>query len=132
MIEKHLIVQPEEPTERQFFVHLKEHRLTTTRCPACGTLAFPPRPWCHVCLSPDLEWIDLSGRGKLTAFSTKERGTRFNAPDVIGLVDLDEGVRLLSRIVAPLDDLRLGQLVTVEFIDVGDGVVLHQFLPVGD
>lgn len=114
---------------RTFFANLGERRLTTTRCRSCGTLAYPPRVWCHVCLSDDLEWVALSGRGTLVAFSTQETGIRFRAPDVLGLVDLEEGVRLLSRIAAPLDALEIGGPVLLDFVEVEPGLVLHQFVP---
>jgi hypothetical protein len=114
---------------RAFFAALAERRLTTTRCRACGTVAFPPRVWCHSCLSEDLEWIALSGRGTLAAFSTQEQGLRFAAPDVLGLVDLAEGVRLLSRIDASYESLRIGEPVVLGFVEAAPGLVLHQFAP---
>lgn len=118
-----------DPVSTRFFSLLAERRLCTTRCRACGTLAFPPRAWCHVCTSDALDWVDLSGRGTLAAFSTQETAVRFRAPDVIGLVDLAEGVRVLSRIAAPYEDLSLGQPLAVDFFEAEPGLVLHQFRP---
>jgi uncharacterized OB-fold protein len=112
-----------------FFELLASGRLCTTRCNACETLAYPPRTWCHACTSEDLDWVDLSGRGTLVAFSTQETATRFRAPDVIGLVDLDEGVRMLSRIAGTYEELRIGQTVTVAFFEAEPGLTLHQFVP---
>lgn len=111
-----------------FFAELREHRLTTTRCRACDSLRFPPRPWCPDCLSEDLEWVGLSGRGRLAAFSTQETGLRFRVPDVIGLVDLEEGIRVFSHIAGRHEDLRIGAAVTVEFITVEPDLVLHRFV----
>jgi uncharacterized OB-fold protein len=111
------------------FELLASRRLCTTRCRSCGVLAFPPRAWCHACTSEDLEWVDLSGRGTLAAFSTQESGYRFRAPDVIGLVDLAEGVRLLSRIAASYDALEIGQAVKVDYVEAEPGLILHQFVP---
>jgi hypothetical protein len=49
---------------------------------------------------------------------------------VIGLVDLEEGCgRVLSRIAAPFQTLRIGQPLRVGFLDLPGGLVLHQFLP---
>jgi hypothetical protein len=112
---------------QRFYAELREHRLTTTRCRACGTLRFPPRAWCPDCMSDNLEWVMLSGRGRLAAFSTQETALRFRAPDVIGLVDLEEGVRLLSHIVGAYEELRVGDAVTVDFVEVEPGLVLHEF-----
>jgi uncharacterized OB-fold protein len=113
---------------RRFFDLLAEGRLATTRCNSCGLLAYPPRAWCHVCTA-DVSWVDLSGRGTLAAFSTQETAARFRAPDVIGLVDLEEGVRVLSRIAGAYEELSIGQQVTVDFFEAEPGLILHQFVP---
>lgn len=123
-----MIDPPDEPASR-FFAELRERRLTTTRCRACGALRFPPRVWCPACLSDDLEWVELSGRGRLAAFSTQETGLRFRAPDVLGLVDLEEGVRLLSHVAGRHSDLAIGQPVRVDYVEVEPGLVLHRFIP---
>jgi uncharacterized OB-fold protein len=113
----------------RFFTELRGRRLMTTRCRACGSLRFPPRAWCPDCLSEDLEWVELSGRGRLAAFSTQETAIRFRAPDVIGLVDLDDGVRVLSHIAGRYEDLSIGDAVSVDFVEVEPGLVLHSFMP---
>lgn len=112
---------------RRFFEELNARRLATTRCPDDGWL-YPPRPWCPRCLREDLEWAELSGLGTLAAFSTQETAVRFRAPDVIGLVDLDEGVRLLTHVAGRYEDLAIGMRVRLRWIDV-DGQTLHSFAP---
>jgi uncharacterized OB-fold protein len=121
---------------RTFYARLRERRLSTTRCEACGALSFPPRTFCPPCLGADasrggdMVWVDLSGRGSLHAFSQNHRALFFQKPDVIGLVDLEEGCgRILSRIDAPLETLRIGQRLRVDFLDLPGGLVLHQFRP---
>lgn len=53
----------------RFYIELKENaRLMGTRCPGCGSVYFWPRSWCHDCYE-DCEWVEMSGRGKLTLFS---------------------------------------------------------------
>jgi uncharacterized OB-fold protein len=111
----------------RFFEELGAGRLATTRCPDHGWL-YPPRLWCPACLREDLEWAELSGHGTLGAFSTQETALRFAAPAVIGLVDLDEGVRMLSHIAGRYEELRLGQRVRVDFQEI-DGMTLHRFVP---
>ncbi len=112
---------------RRFFAELRERRLCTTRCRACGTLRFPPRLWCPDCLSEELEWVALSGRGRLVAFSTQETAIRFRAPDVLGLVDLEEGVRILSLIAGAYQELAIGDEATVDFFELEPGTTLHRF-----
>jgi len=121
---------------RAFYSRLAERRLSTTRCEECGALSFPPRGHCPACAAADasrgrrVRWADLSGRGTLHAFTQIERAFFFAKPDVIGLVDLEEGCgRILSRIAAPFESLRIGQHVRVDFLDLPGGLVLHQFRP---
>ncbi|MDP3936762.1 MAG: OB-fold domain-containing protein [Deltaproteobacteria bacterium] len=77
-----------------------------------------------------MEWVDLSGRGSLHAFSQNYQALFCPKPDLIGLVDLEEGCgRVLSRIDAPYDDLRIGQPLRMDFLELPGGLFLHQFLP---
>ncbi len=125
-----------DETARTFYAKLRERRISTTRCDSCGILSFPPRAVCASCSEGDasrggaVTWVDLSGRGTLHAFSQNHQAIFFGKPDVIGLVDLEEGCgRLLSRIDAPIDQLRIGQPLVVDFMDLPGGFVLHQFRP---
>ena len=126
-----------DETARTFYARLRERKLSTTRCDECGTLAFPPRAFCPACAGADasrggaLSWIDLCGRGTLHAFSQNHQAFFFAKPDVIGLVDLEEGCgRILSRIDAPISALQIGQPLVVDFVELPGGLVLHQFRPV--
>lgn len=77
-----------------------------------------------------MSWVDLSGRGTLHAFSQNHQALFFGKPDVIGLVDLEEGCgRILSRIDAPIETLRIDQPLVVDFLELPENLVLHQFRP---
>ena len=126
-----------DETARTFYAKLRERRISTTRCDSCGTLSFPPRSVCATCSEGDaskggaMTWVDLSGRGTLHAFSQNHQALFFRKPDVIGLVDLEEGCgRILSRIEAPISELRIGQALLVDFMELPGAVILHQFRPV--
>jgi uncharacterized protein len=93
---------------RPFWDAVEAGRLTTTRCRACGFLTFPPKPICPDCWTTDVEYIELSGRGTLrsyTEINVAPAVFRDEAPYVIGIIDLDEDVRLLSRVQATWDEL---------------------------
>jgi uncharacterized OB-fold protein len=52
-----------------FFRALKEEgKLMGARCPSCGSIYCPPRSWCHDCYE-DTEWVEMSGKGELIAFT---------------------------------------------------------------
>ncbi len=114
----------------KFYAALRERRFRGTRCIACGHVPFPPREHCTRCSAETMEWIDLPVRGTLHAFSQQHRSWRFAKPDVIGLVAL-VGVSglVLTKINARLETLEIGQLVDVEFLEVGPELVVHQFRP---
>jgi uncharacterized OB-fold protein len=118
---------------RFFWDGLRERRLRIQRCLACHHLQHPPAPMCVGCHGFELGWIDASGRGRIHSFVVAEhpRIPPFAYPNVIVLVDLEEGTRLVSRLVgmAP-DEVRIGQAVEVEFEPVDDELTLHCFRPV--
>ena len=108
---------------RPFWDALADGRLTTTRCAACGTIGFPPRNLCRGCWSRDLRWTTLSAGGTLYSFTRVHvvpGAFRADAPYAIGLVDLDDGPRLMCRLVGevgPGDLDRRTALVVLRYAD---------------
>ena len=86
---------------RFFWEGLARDELLAQRCDGCGALRHPPGPVCTRCHS--LEWraVKLAGTGRLYSWTVIHHAAHpaFDYPHVIGLIDLDEGL----RIVAPLD-----------------------------
>ena len=118
----------------RFREELRERRLRFPRCPRCRRTFVPPRERCSRCLSRELEWIDAPARGSLYAFTQQKVALRFVRPDVLGVVELafeDGPARVLTRIDGSFDALAIGMPVELDFVDLGDGVVLHQFRPAG-
>jgi uncharacterized protein len=92
-----------------------EGRLLVQRCTACEHRQFYPRPFCVRCAGP-VEWIEASGLGSLYTFTVVRqfRGEPFGSelPYVVGMVDLDEGVRMLGTLTdVAVDDVRIGMPV---------------------
>ena len=89
---------------------LTAHALELQRCDGGGQVIFYPRPMCPSCMSDDLTWTKVSGRGVVHAFTIPHRhpNKAFAAevPYVVALIELEEGVRLLSTLVdvAPTPD----------------------------
>jgi uncharacterized OB-fold protein len=109
-----------------------EGRLLIQQCPHCETRQFYPRPFCIHCLSPDIEWIEAKGSGKIHTFSVVERTSdpRFidHLPYVLAIVELDEGVKMTTRIVgAQIDALQCDMPVQVVFEELNADVALPVF-----
>jgi uncharacterized OB-fold protein len=103
---------------QDFAVHLKDGRLMGSVCRECGSSTFPPRADCPRCLSDEFAFKEWSGRGRLITYSTvtaAPSGFEEMAPYTLGVVDLEEGGRLLAWIgeTLPLTELVLEMPVQV-------------------
>ena len=79
-----------------------KYRLLGSRCRSCGAVYHPRRHVCPRCGSRDLEDVGLSKRGRLLAFTVVRRAPSDldeYKPYIVGLVELQDGVRVLSQIV---------------------------------
>jgi uncharacterized protein len=84
-----------------FAQHLKDGTLMGTKCKKCGATSFPPRADCGECLSPDFEFVEYTGKATLHTYSRIDAApTGFDdvVPYTVGVVDLEEGGRLLAWI----------------------------------
>ncbi|MBO0741943.1 MAG: OB-fold domain-containing protein [Hyphomicrobiaceae bacterium] len=87
---------------KPFWDALGEGRLMTTRGRTSGRLTFPPKPFCPHSWEREIEWVELSGRGKLythTLIHATPAAFIGEAPIRNGIVDLDEGLRVAARIM---------------------------------
>jgi uncharacterized OB-fold protein len=87
---------------KPFWDALAEGRLITTRGRSSGRLTFPPKPFCPYDWGREVEWVGLSGRGKLyaqTVIHAVPAAFAREAPIRNGIVDLDEGLRVAARIL---------------------------------
>lgn len=115
-----------------FWEYTRNHELRVQQCQSCGKLRFYPRSICPNCLSYDTEWVHVRGRGKIYSFTVSYRypshGFKAEVPYVIALIDLDEGVRMMSNIVGCRpEDVKIGLPVEVVFDDVTPEVTLPKF-----
>ncbi len=85
------------------------------------------------CLSDALHFVASPGRGVIYSFTVVHRAPleelRPLAPYTLALVDLDEGVRLMSNITGDPRHVRIGLPVTIQFVDVTEAVTLPVFRP---
>ena len=125
-----------DPVTRPYWESLQAHAMRVQRCGGCGRFVFYPRAVCPGCLSDDLVWTRVSGRGVVHAFTIPHRhpNPAFGAalPYVVILVELEEGVRLLSNLVGvdPTPEaVRIGMPVEIVYDDVTPEVTLPKFRP---
>ena len=123
------------PETQPFWDGCKEHRLVLPRCRHCDKFHYYPRAHCPHCWSRDLDWVQVSGKGKLYSYLINHRpapGFEDDAPYSIAVVELEEGPRMLTNIVEVAqtpEELKLDMPVEVVFDDASDSVTLPKFRP---
>jgi hypothetical protein len=123
------------PYNAEFWEAAADGRLVIQRCDGCDVSVYPPRSACPECLG-DLVWEESEGTGSLYSY------THLHHPDppgavpetatpVVGCIaELDEGVRIASRLVVDdPDSLAIGMDLTVTFGETPDGRAVPLFEP---
>jgi uncharacterized OB-fold protein len=122
-----------------FWSAAAQQRLSMPRCRACAGFVWPPRPTCGECGSEQLDWTDLSGRGRIYSFTIIRQvvgGAAVKAferdlPYVVAWIDLDEGPRFTSNVVGcPVEAVTIGMAVEVTFEQASADIWLPKFKPV--
>lgn len=128
--------RPEIPEVTQpFWDAAKRHQLMMPRCPSCNRYFWYPREACPHCLQPGWEWTPVSGKGRLHTFTIVRQPAHpaFNldVPYVYAVVQLEEGVRMISNVVecAIPDDVRVDMPLEAVFDDVTEEWTLVKFRP---
>ncbi len=119
-----------------FWEATREGRLLVQWCTACDRGVFYPRVFCPHCAAgaDALEWRTASGRANVYAAVVEHKpqaaGAQFlgGQPYCVALVDLEEGVRMLTNVVGcPADDVHSGMAVAVTWEALSDGRQLPLF-----
>ena len=108
--------------QKPYFTGLQAHKLLIPWCKACGKPHFYPRSACPHCWSEeDYDWREAKGTGVVHTFTV----VRANPPPAfvsmlpfpVAVIELHEGVRLLSNIVGDYEAMAIGDNVVVEFVE---------------
>ncbi len=107
--------------------------LLIQECTACGRRQFYPRAICTHC-GGEPKWLTASGYGTLYTFSLVRQNLvqPFKAmlPYVLAMVDLDEGVRMMTNITdCDLDDVAIGMPLEVHMVEAKPGLWVPYWRP---
>jgi len=121
---------------RHYWQSAADGTLVLQRCTQCDQFQFYPRSLCATCAG-DTEWVPASGRGTLYTYTVirQNRAEAFAdlSPYAVGIVELDEGVRMMSNIVdCAIDALVVGMPLEVVILRAADDVGLPFWRPLGD
>ncbi len=128
------------PEGDAFWAATKEHKLMLPAGPD-GTPFWYPRANAPGTLEP-IQWVESTGEGTVYTYSTHfigpSKAYKGDPPHIVALIDLDEGVRMMSNLVRDEegypsldpDAVKIGMRVKVVFHDVTDEITLPKFAPV--
>jgi len=124
------------PTSRiqKFWDGVKEGKIYTTKCKKCEKLFFPPVADCPTCLSSDMDWVELSGEGKIETFThipVMPATFQQYEPYTVAIARLKEGVRVVAWLTGvKLEDTKVEMKVKLAAKVTSEGMLTYEFVPI--
>ncbi|MFX1448558.1 MAG: Zn-ribbon domain-containing OB-fold protein [Promethearchaeota archaeon] len=121
--------EEKEFTIQNYLEFIQNKKLMGSKCKDCGTINVPVRKLCTVCNSLNMEWIPLSGKGELAAFTSITVGTPYfielgydrNRPYCFSVIKLDEGPMVSAQLVgvdeSKPETIKIGMPLKVKFLE---------------
>lgn len=118
------------PLTEPYWTGLAEGELRHQRCRQCGNAWLPAREECPRCLADEWEWTPASGRGRIISWVVYHQAFHpafaDRLPYNVAVVELDEGPRMVTNILAPEEDLAIERNVVLQIEDES-GVSVPRF-----
>ncbi len=116
-----------------YWHYISSGKLCLQFCPTCKQYIFYPRALCPYCLRSELEWKEVTGKGRVYSYTIVHISAlpdfQDETPYIYALVELAEGIRMPSNLIdCPLDKVRVGLSVELTFIK-RRGKILPVFKP---
>ena len=116
---------------RRYWDSVNGEAMEVPRCRDCGAVHFYPHALCVSCMSPNLEYIAVSGHGTVytyTVIRSPQPAFKGMEPYVVANVELDEGVRMMANVLTDdVDGIRIGTRVRLVYQPVTPDLKLPQF-----
>lgn len=116
---------PQSEFTSRFWDGLAVRQFLATQCEDCRRFSFPPKPFCPHCWGRRVGWCALRPRGTVysaTVVHAAPKVFQAQAPYTVGIVDLDEGVRIATRLIdAPAGVAVIGRPAELIVVEHDDG-----------
>ena len=114
-----------------FVGYLEKGKVMYTRCKDCGLVFFPPRADCYQCLTSNMEWLEVSGKGRLISYSKLEYapvGFGDDLPYAIALLEYGD-YKVFGRIDnnIPEEDIKVGMEMETRVNTLPNGQLNYVF-----
>jgi uncharacterized OB-fold protein len=123
------MAEEKEITVQSYLEYINNKKLMGSKCRKCNETFVPPRKLCTSCNSTELDWIEMSGKGKIAAFSCIGVGTTFmvnkgysmKKPYCFSVIQLDEGPMVSGQLIgvdeSKPESIKIETPVKVSFIE---------------
>ncbi|MFX0019324.1 MAG: Zn-ribbon domain-containing OB-fold protein [Promethearchaeota archaeon] len=121
--------EDKEFTIQNYLEFIQNKKLMGSKCKDCGMLYTPVRKLCTKCNSLNMEWVEMSGKGELAAFTCITVGTPYfiekgydrNKPYCFSVIKLEEGPMVSAQLVgvneSKPETINIGMPVKVKFLE---------------
>jgi uncharacterized OB-fold protein len=114
-----------------FVSYLEQGKVMGTKCKGCGLKFFPPRADCYQCLSSEMEWFEVAGKGKLITYSKLQYGPvgfEGDLPYAIALADFGD-YKVFGRMAGdiPENEIKVGMVVRAVANNLPNGQLNYVF-----
>ncbi len=121
--------EEKEFTIQNYLEFIQNKKLMGSKCKDCGAMFVPVRKLCTTCNSLNMEWVALSGKGELAAFTSITVGTPYfielgydrNKPYCFSVIKLEEGAMVSAQLVgvdeSKPDTIKIGMPLKVKFLE---------------
>ena len=114
-----------------FIDYLEKGKVMASKCKDCGLVFFPPRADCYQCLTSNMEWVEVSGTGKLVSYSKLEFapiGFGDDLPYAIALLDYGD-YKVFGRIAdgVPEEEIAVGMEMKTVANELPNGQLNYVF-----
>ncbi|TFG33992.1 nucleic acid-binding protein [Candidatus Thorarchaeota archaeon] len=127
----------EKPSIEAYLKNIEEGHFKAYKCVDCGAVIAPPSGSCYSCGSSNMSWADVSGTGKLVAFTVIHIAPdefAEEAPYYVAIVELAEGTRVSARLLGfdPLkpEEVNIGIDLKLDYEKGKSGKTYLAFRPV--
>lgn len=108
------------PETEPYWKGAADGKLLIGECQSCEFQFHYPRAFCPDCFSDDVSLVEAAGTGTVYTYAGVRKMSGWpeeDLPLVVGYVELDEGVRMMTNIRnAHPDDVEVGDKVRVVFV----------------
>ncbi|TFG30652.1 nucleic acid-binding protein [Candidatus Thorarchaeota archaeon] len=126
----------EKPSVEAYLKNIEEGHFKAYKCVDCGAVIAPPSGSCYGCGSSKMDWTQVSGNGKLIAFTVIHIAPdefAEEAPYYVAIVELAEGTRVSTRLLGfdPLkpEEVKLGIDLKLDYEKGKSGKTYLAFRP---